>query len=176
MTNRSFVLVTALASGLPALPGCLFGGDGGPPRVEACGDAYEIDTGATVSHTAGVDAGYYISYGSGGFWHLDWTCDTKLSAIGCEFEGTITSPSLANADCFMCESDDQLNASPGEVSWITQTSTGLDGTDFTTNPGETIHLDLSINNIPQPDYVFIPSEGNVASPDCNPMDLTPNAP
>jgi hypothetical protein len=173
MTTRTFVLVSLVASALPALPAC-FGGGG--ERIEACPAAFEIDTGASVTHTAGVDAGYYISYAAGGSCHLDWTCDTKLSALGCEFTGTITAPSLANATCFMCEADDLLTASPGEVDWDTNTSTGLDGTDFTTNPGEEIHLDLAINGIPQPDLVFIPSGGAVSTPGCSPMDLGPSTP
>jgi hypothetical protein len=171
MTGPRSFLILAFA----ALPACFFGHDGAP-AVETCTQGFEIDTGATITHTAGVDAGYYISYTAGGSWHLDWTCDTKLSAIGCEFEGTITSPSLSNATCFECEDNDELTASAGMVQWVTQTSTGLDGTDFTTTPGDTINLDLAINGVPQPDLVFIPSGGNVATPDCNPMDLTPDSP
>nr|HEX4314116.1 hypothetical protein [Kofleriaceae bacterium] len=176
MTNRTFVLISLVASGLPALPACFLDNGGSGERVKACAAPIEIDTGASIDHEAGVDAGYYLSYAAGGAWHLDWTCDTKLSALGCEFAGTITSPSLSGATCFQCESNDDFSAQPGEVDWDTITSTGLDGVDFMTSPGETVHMTLNINGLAQPDLVFVPSGGQTSEPDCAPMDVAPSAP
>ncbi len=61
------------------------------------------------------------------------------------------------------------------VQWVTQTSTGIDGIDFTTAPGDTIHADLTIEGTDYPDLVFVPSGGQTASPSCLPIDLAPDS-
>src|SRR6516225_7778758 len=115
------------------LAGCLYGGD--RQSVSCPSDpAYEIDTGATLSYTPGVDAGYYIFYGGQGAWHMEWTCDTKLSASGCNFTGTITAPTPPgglNASCFQCEPGDAITVTPQgaqtQIQFDTITTSGIDG-------------------------------------------------
>src|SRR5215831_13060975 len=82
--------LAAIVSGVLGLSssGCLFSSDHSSGLC-ARATAMLIDTGASVDHAAGVDAGYYAKYAAGGHWHLEWTCDTKLSAAGCNFTGTI---------------------------------------------------------------------------------------
>jgi hypothetical protein len=163
------------------LPGCLFGNN----KSDQClpEQAMTIDTGASVDHAAGVDPGYYASYTAGGAWHLEWTCDTKLSAQGCNFTGSIvvdTPAGGAKATCFQCEPEDILNVTQGAtqatIDFDTVTSTGIDGVDFVGVPGHSISIDLSINSLYQNDLVFVPSLGRTAVPDCMPIDLTPSAP
>lgn len=134
-----------------------------------------VDTGQDVSHEAGVDAGYYISYLGAGQWHIDWTCDTKLSALGCEFSGTIDAPGVTAATCYQCESNDVVNVVGSQIQFDTQTSTGLDGIDFTTPAGESVVFDLYINQIYQPDLVFLPHDG-VETPTCLPISVVPTSP
>jgi hypothetical protein len=144
----------------------------------------EVDTGATVTYTAGVDAGYYIDYKAGGHWHLEWTCDTKLSAYGCGFTGTITVDTPAsgvNATCVMCEpAQDSLTVTPQGTQTVlafdTVTTTGVDGVDFFAVAGNTIDVDLHVNGLYQDDLVFLPSGGGVANATCMPIGLTPNKP
>jgi hypothetical protein len=158
-------------------------GDDGFDQVCAAEPTFTIDTGASIDHTAGIDAGYYAEYNGAGIWHFDWTCDTKLSAIGCEFSGTITAPTPASgvdATCFDCEPDDILTTSTSGsntvIDFDTLTSTGLDGVEFTTAPGASVEINLQINGIYQNDLVFLPSNGQTTIPTCMPLVLAPSSP
>ena len=162
------------------LPACIIEGHGDHFDDSCTGtDSLSIDTGADITHQAGVDAGYYLSYGTGGAWHLDWTCDTKLSSLGCDFSGTITVVGTTTATCFECEDADVLNIASRngttDISFDTATSTGLDGVDFTAAPGAAVTFDLQINGLYQPDLVFVP-DGGVATPTCLPLSVLPVQP
>jgi hypothetical protein len=164
------------------LAGC-FGNQNGGPTCPA-GTSYIVDTGATITYAPGIDAGYYVTYAAGGHWHLEWTCDTKLSAYGCNFVGSITAqtpPGGVNATCFMCEvNQDSLSVTPRgaetELDFATGTSSGIDGVDFFAVAGQPIHVDLQINSIYQNDLVFLPENGHTASPTCMPADFVPSSP
>jgi hypothetical protein len=164
-------------------PACIIQSNQGDDDVgTTCATDLEmtVDTGATITHTAGVDPGYYISYAGNGAWHIDWTCDTKLSALGCEFSGTINVTGPSTATCFQCESDDSVTTSPTTrgtaIQFDTSTSTGLDGVDFTAAAGQAVEFDLLVNQIYQPDLVYVPSNGATATPSCLPISATPSAP
>jgi hypothetical protein len=152
--------------------------------MDLCADvtAYEIDTGASVSYTPGVDAGFFLSYPGSGTWRFEWTCDPTLSAAGCNFTGSILVPALlAGPDCDVCESTDMVSSQPAsggqtEIELNTSTPTGIDGVDFTTTPGDSIHIDLEINGLYQNDLIFFTSDGSAATATCNPVDLTPSTP
>lgn len=146
--------------------------------------SYTIDTGATITHEAGVDPGYYAECEGSGAWHFEWTCDTDLSAQGCTFSGSILAPTPAsgdvNATCYECESDDQLSTQPDgentEIDFNTNTSTGIDGVDFVTNAGSAIQIDFYVNGIYQNDLVFLPSNSAAVNPSCMPAQLVPSTP
>jgi hypothetical protein len=173
---------------LPVLPlgGCFTssggGGGGISPQCEKQ-TTVTIDTGASLTYTVGVDAGYYFTYGAGGAWHAEWTCDTDLSDLGCNFTGTInvdTPAGGAGVTCFNCEPEDQLttavSGSQTVINFDTITSTGIDGVDFNGVPGDPITIDIQINGIYQNDLVFIPSLSRAASAPCMPLDLDPSTP
>ncbi|HET9624877.1 MAG TPA: hypothetical protein VFP84_26095 [Kofleriaceae bacterium] len=151
--------------------------------VCATADQLVVDTGASVSYAVGVDAGYYAFYTGNGHWHIEWTCDTKLSALGCNFTGSITydtATSGAKPTCFNCEADDIVDTSTQgaqtRIDFDTLTSTGIDGLDFESVPGHPVQLDLEIDGFVQNDLVFVPSQGRTRSPVCMPLELTPSAP
>ncbi|HEU4732736.1 MAG TPA: hypothetical protein VFT22_32795 [Kofleriaceae bacterium] len=163
------------------LTGCLFDGSHGAGLC-ATATSMVVDTGASIDHAAGIDAGYYVTYTAGGHWHLEWTCDTKLSAAGCDFAGTLfvdTPSSGAAVTCFQCEGQDFLDvASSGDqtrIDFDTITSTGIDGIDFEGMPGHDVRLDLQIDGLYQNDLVYVPSRGRTAVPACMPLDLAPSA-
>lgn len=167
-----------------ALAGCFFDGHSGPPP-DTCpaGASFVVDTGASLSYGPGVDAGYYVSYGAGGHWHIEWTCDTHLSAEGCNFTGAITvTPPRGGvaASCFQCEPSDEVSVTPDGphtiVEFDTLTTTGIDGVDFTAEPGSSVSADLEIDGAFQPGLVFLPSEGRAQTADCDPATLVPSTP
>jgi hypothetical protein len=176
--------VSLLAAVASTQAGCWTDTTSGGPPPDQCANvtSYEIDTGASLSYTVGVDAGYYLSYPGSGAWHFEWTCDTKLSAEGCNFTGSILVPTLtAGPTCYMCEANDQVSSQAGadgqtEIDFNTETSTGIDGVDFSTTPGASVYINLQINGLYQNDLIFLPSAGMAATADCNPVDLTPSTP
>ncbi len=164
------------------LPACIIENNSGDDVSTTCISdlVMDVDTGATITHAAGVDPGYYINYAGNGAWHIDWTCDTKLSSIGCEFSGTINIVGPTAATCFMCEDNDSVTTSPTAsgtaITFDTITTTGLDGVDFTAAAGASVEFDLLVNGIYQPDLVFVPSDGATATPSCLPIAGKPTAP
>src|SRR5579862_754632 len=105
-------LIIAAACAAP-LAGCFVDQGRGAPAPECTTEpAYAIDLDESFQYSPGVDAGYYITYVGGGQWHLEWTCDTRLSAEGCGFGGSIIADAPAsgpNATCYLCEADDGLS-------------------------------------------------------------------
>ncbi len=183
---RAYLACCVLAA-LPSFAGCFPASSSGDdePINDVCSvePTFTVDTGATITHVAGEDPGYYAEYDGSGAWHFEWTCDTKLSAEGCIFSGSIVAPTPAggiNASCYECESNDELSTQPNgnntEIDFNTVTTTGIDGVDFTTTPGATIEIDFQINGIDQDNLVFIPSNGAAVSPTCMPVQLSPSAP
>ena len=171
------------ACALAALSSGCFVDGGHSSAVCATSTTMTIDTGATIGHAAGVDAGYYADYTAGGHWHVEWTCDTKLSAAGCNFTGTIfvdTPAAGAAPTCFQCETEDILtSAADGgqtRLDFDTITSSGIDGIDVDGVPGHALRLNLQINGLYQNDLVFVPSRAHTAVPACMPLDLVPSAP
>jgi len=180
MMRTSFGLVLAAVAASALATGCIFD-DGtsttNPPQVTcATPQSYTIDTGASITHTAGVDAGYYVSYAAGGNWHLEWTCDTKLSALGCNFTGDIVAAAGATGTCYQCEPDDILTANGSSFHFDTITTSGIDGVDIVAPAGSSLSVDLMVNGIYQNDIVYLPSLGRTQNPACMPIDLVPSAP
>lgn len=181
-------LLLAVACLAPAA-GCIIDNGSNHDVVDTCTTepAYSIDSDATFTYTAGVDAGYYITYVGAGAWHLEWTCDTNLSADGCTFSGTIYADlpaSGANATCFECEANDELSSNVSnavgpngeaqmEIDFNTVTTTGVDGVDFQSVAGSSIDLDIQTNGLYQPDIINFVSATVDAAPACVPFELTP---
>jgi len=178
MSHTGMTGLRIVAIVVPLATGCFT--SGGPPPVCTTPPQYTIDTGASLSYGVGVDAGYYAAYRGSGQWHFEWTCDTKLSAEGCNFTGTITMPAGATATGFMLESDDVLGVTPGADDTVAQfdtiTTTGIDGVDLTTTAGAAVTIDFQVNGLYQNDLVFVPSDGEAITPACMPATLTPSAP
>lgn len=182
MSPRLASLALSVPGMLAGLSGCFFDG-GHSAAICATATAMPIDTGASITHAAGVDAGYYAQYTAGGHWHVEWTCDTRLSAAGCNFTGSITVDTPAggaNPGCFQCESEDLLNATAAgnqtRLDFDTLTSSGIDGVDVDGVPGRPMQLTLQVDGLYQNDLVFVPSLGRTAVPACMPLELTPTAP
>jgi hypothetical protein len=182
---RATLLLASLCAAFALTPatGCVVDHGRGEPPDQTCAvePTYGIDTGASIDHVAGVDAGYYVEYRGGGAWHVEWTCDTKLSAYGCNFTGSIVATITpgSSVTCAQCEADDFLTVAPDgaqtTIAFDTVTSSGIDGIDFTTPIGSSIEADVLLDGIHQNDLVFLPSLGQAASPTCQPATLAPGA-
>jgi hypothetical protein len=146
---------------------------------------YRIQTGAGLAYRAGQDAGFYLQYMSGGMWRVDWTCDTALSAQGCDFKGFITANSgnITNVLGYDCSASlNTCNVMP-----VTAAATQLQfdqpvaGSDeykyvtFNANPGASVNFDLFLDGLHHPELTFYPyyATATVGSVPFNMVPTTP---
>ncbi|HEY8087483.1 MAG TPA: hypothetical protein VIF09_06555 [Polyangiaceae bacterium] len=141
--------------------GCVVDSPGEPPPPLTL---VTVDTGATLTSPPGEGAGVNVEYQAGGHWHVWWTCDTHVSGLPCTFYVDVIaeSGSITNATGDQLESDDSL-ATPAsnEVTLNTNTTTGVDGVFFDTDPGATINVLQQIGDVQDGTYFYWGQNGQV---------------
>ncbi len=124
----------------------------------------EVDADKTMTAQPGQGVGVFSEYGSGGHWHVWWTCDTDRSGQSCNFQVTVTvaSGAIANATGEALEASDELvQPASSEIEIITRTSTLRDGVRFDTSPGAVITLDAKLNGQEDGSLLFFVQDGVV---------------
>lgn len=141
------------------------GGTGGAPSgAPAQPMLVEVDADKTMTAQPGQGVGVFTEYGSGGHWHVWWTCDTYRSGQPCSFQVTVTvaSGAIANASGEALEASDELvQPAASEVEVVTRTSTRSDGVRFDTSPGAVITLDAKLNGQDDGSILFFVQDGVV---------------
>jgi hypothetical protein len=179
----SSVLSTLAAAAMLSLgaTGCIVEGslDIDPVYVEPSIDQVVVDTGATMSAAPGTGVGMFVQYDEGGHWTVFTTCDTERSGLDCEFDILVTtvypSDRIANVDGFELSSGDTFTQSADSVNLVTLTNFGMNGMFFDTDPGAEIEIDVLIDGVPQPQYVYAVSNGRlVEGVETNPVDFIPD--
>lgn len=177
------LLIASLGLGA-ATSGCYYATDNGnPPPVPAENpDLESIDTGATMSVSAGHGAGLFVEYLGNGAWSVYTSCDTLETERDCEFdvifavaEGvTISAPTL-NHDP---EADDRLvSQSSGSFRLFANTQKALDGVSFNTDAGAAIQIDMLLDGQARPELInWISGATHVAGTTTNPVNFLPTAP
>jgi hypothetical protein len=162
MNARTHVGVLGLASLVAfAASGCFVGSEA-PARPLTT--IATVDTGATLTSPPGEGAGVTVEYQPGGHWHVWWTCDTNLSGLPCTFHVDVVaeSGSIRNVAADRLEADDSLvTPSPTEVTLDTNTSTGVDGVFFDTDPGATINVLQVIGDVQDGTYFYWSQGGQI---------------
>ncbi len=174
---RSFLPLTIAAAALAGLAGCNDDGrdhhwdDSGPPADETITDnpkTAAIDTGATLSSPAGSGVGVFVQYTTGGHWTFTSACDTNTSGDPCGFDlfvagvdpaTTLSSPSVlpstgTNGQGSLQPGDGIRVLPDGTLHFQTITSTSLDGFTLDATPGATLQLEMYLDTIPQPRFVY----------------------
>jgi hypothetical protein len=142
------------------------GGSPAPPATAASTQPMlvEVDPNKTMTAQPGQGVGVFTEYGTGGHWHVWWTCDTNQSGQSCHFQVTVTAASgaIANALGEDLEAGDALSQpTPTEIDLVTQTSTERDGVRFDTSPGAVISLDAKLNGQDDGNLLFFVQDGAV---------------
>jgi hypothetical protein len=185
-TKLASLLATLTAAA--SLTGCFVGIDPGPdavivtdptPVVTAIPDVL-VDSGAQMSATPGNGVGLFVQYQGDGRWDLFTTCDTATSGAACNFDVVI---SAAPGDYFSGVMGTDLSAA-SDVSMqddatlrlVTTTDFGTDGVSFDAAAGSTIEVDVLLDGVPQPAFIFAVSGGVVLNGmPSNVVDFTPDA-
>ena len=123
----------------------------------------DVDTNRTMSARPGLGVGVFTEYVAGGQWHVWWTCDTNVTGFGCTFDVTVTTgAAITNLNGQGLEANDQIaQTSPNSIHLLTQTSTGIDGATFETEPGAVITLDAKMNGQDDGALLFFVQNGAV---------------
>jgi len=179
-----FATLAAAAS----LTGCVVGVDPGPdvivtdpgPVVTTIPEVI-VDQGAQMSADPGRGVGLFVQYQGDGRWDLFSTCDTALSGAACNFDVVVTA---APGDYFSGVTGTDLGSASdvsmeddGTIRLVTSTDLGTDGVSFDTASGATIEVDVLLDGIPQPAFIFAVSGGVVLNGmPSNVVDFTPDQP
>jgi len=136
-----------------------------------------------------VGVGYYITYETGGRWHVRWTCDSYASGFGCAFDGEVVATvgeALTDLQPIMLEGSDQvwmMDQAGTAIGYSALATTAVDGFDFTAPAGSKVAFDLLVDGYRYWQFVFFPSgdpnvDGDVfgASPYALPVALLPTVP
>jgi len=148
--------------------------------------ASTIDTDAQIAIDAGLGAGVFIEYASGGHYHLRTACDTTRSNATCQWDIIITpqeSKTISNVLAEDLEGSDTIHPYPApanqpdaSVSYqlTAETSTDLDGVTFDIEPGSAITVDAFLDNTCALPFFFWVGDGALHSGSpSNPLTLTP---
>ena len=144
-----------------------------------------IDTDQTIAVDAGLGAGVFIEYASGGHYPLRTSCDTTRSNSTCSWDVIITpqdgttisnvaGENLSGNDSVHVYSDPAQPAAPVSYQLTAQTSTEIDGVTFDIDPGAAISVDAFLDNTCALPFFFWVGGGALhqGSPS-NPLTLTP---
>jgi hypothetical protein len=138
------------------------------------------DAGAQMSADPGNGVGLFVQYQGDGRWDLFTTCDTTFSGAACNFDVVV---SAEDGDYFtgvmgtdLDPASDVSMENDGTLRLVSNTSYGTDGVSFDASPGSTIELDVLLDGVPQPAFIFAVSGGVVMNGmPSNVVDFTPDA-
>ena len=140
-----------------------------------------IHPGAQLSARPGHGVGLYVQYAGAGHWDVFTTCDTATSNAACNFDIVIsTTPDVSLSGVVGTDLGPDSSVSlqsDDSIRLVTSTDLGTDGTSFDADPGATIEVDVLLDGVPQPQFIFAVSDGVLldGAPG-NPVDFTPAAP
>ena len=180
-----FSTLTAAAVSSLALAGCVFTGtvDGDiyvdDPIPVATVAEVAIDSGATMTADPGYGVGVFVQYDAGGYWTVFTTCDTEISGSACNFDILVSPVSrtyIDNVQGFDLGLDDSFTlGTDGSINLVTDTAFGMNGFTFDADPGAVIELDVLLDGVSQPRFVYVVSRGALLQGvPTNPVDFVPS--
>jgi hypothetical protein len=154
--------------------------DGVPVEEETTEVAQaSIDADATMEVEPGVGVGVFVEYASGGTWRIYASCDTNVSGYRCDWDVLVTP--LEGGLEFLgeegLEAGDLVADVDGSLNLIATNTHDFDGFLFAAEPGATVRVDVYLDGVPSPRYVYWVGDGAVhRGAPTNPIDLAPSSP
>jgi hypothetical protein len=141
------------------------------------GSAARCATRVTASRNTAAPARRH----AGGYWTLYTTCDTAVSGTSCNFDILLSADARVVLDNVQGADLDPSDAitlgTDGSINLVTDTTYGMNGLTFDADPGAVIEADVLLDGVPQPQFVFVVSDGRLLSGvPTNPVDFAPAAP
>lgn len=127
-----------------------------------------IETSGKTAYVPAQDLGYYLwQDADDDEWHLRWSGDSVTTY---RFNGTtVVSSEITSLNQYSFEGNDEISSTNNVVSFSAFAGAGEDGLDFTTEPGSQLNLDLSIDDLPLIELIYI--GGNASIPASIPFSL-----
>jgi hypothetical protein len=140
----------------------------------------DIDPGASMSSDPGNGVGLFVQYDQGGHWSVFTTCDTAITGSSCNFDVIVSADAsvvLDNVQGLDLEPGDRVGLDyDGSINLVTDTSYGTNGLSFDADPGAIIEIDMLLDGVAQPRFVYLVSDGSlIDGVPSNPVDLAPTA-
>jgi hypothetical protein len=140
-----------------------------------------VDPGAQMSASPGEGVGLFVQYQGDGRWDLFTTCDTAVTGAACNFDVVISADpgvyfsGIVGTD--LGPSGSVSLQSDGSIRLVTDTDFATDGVSFDADAGATIEVDVLLDGVAQPQFIFAVSNGVLLQGmPGNPVDFTPAAP
>lgn len=142
-----------------------------------------IDADATLEVKPGEGVGVFVEYTSGGRWRVYTSCDVNVPGspgVPCEFDifatnlergGALENPAgqgLTGQDGLVLNGD-------GSLHLYAQNGAGLTGMEFDAAPGAIVELEVYLDGVPDPHFVYWLGKGvlHQGAP-TNPVDFVPS--
>lgn len=150
-------------SGTGQVPSGGTNGDTAPAPSSPSPMLVEVDTDQTMTADPGQGVGVFVEYGTGGKWHVWWTCDTAKTDQKCAFAVSISAKSgnIANADASQMQGGLMTTPTPSSIEASVTTATEVHGLTFDTNPGAIITLKASLGGVIDGSFLFFVQDGKV---------------
>jgi len=141
-----------------------------------------IETDVALDAVPGDGVGVFVEYYAGGVYRVWTTCDTNYSGSVCPMDifmsvdvdsriDAITTDDLEGADLV------NINEAAGTVDMHVDTSVDYDAIEISTTPGAVLRLEVLIDGVPQPRFVYWFGNGVLHNgAPTSPVDLVPTSP
>jgi hypothetical protein len=138
-----------------------------PPGQSGTPILVDVDNDKTMNATPGGGVGVFIEYGTGGHWHVWWTCDTNVNpqgALTCDFaiRASVTQGAITILKDETPKGATRLTGSPAQqIDATTTTGAEAHGVYFDAAPGAVVTLEAQIGGQEDGRYFFFVQNGQV---------------
>jgi hypothetical protein len=124
-----------------------------------------IDNDKTMTAAPGEGVGIFTEYGSGGRWHIWWSCDTTRTAQPCTFDLQIVAQGTAKIENLekqgLLASDSAELTDTQTLRTHAYTTTNVGGVKFETVPGAVVQIEAKVGGVGDPSFFFFVQDGKV---------------
>ena len=154
--------------------------DRNPPPEEPM--LMSIETDVALDAVPGDGVGVFVEYYAKGTYRIWTTCDTNFSGVVCPMDiftsvdqssniYSVTTQDLEGADLV------NINEAAGTVDLHVDTSVDIDAIEINTDPGAILRLEVLIDGVPQPRFVYWFGNGILHNgAPTSPVDFVPTVP
>lgn len=147
----------------PPAPPPPSGGSVPPPAATPAPMLVEVDTDQTMTAEPGMGVGVFIEYGTGGKWHVWWTCDTSKTGQSCDFAvgASVATGTISDLDASELPGGFVETQAPSRVAARATTRMEVHGIRFTTEPGAVLTVEASVGGVLDGAFLFFVQDGKI---------------